>query len=97
MGADAWTQVEKGAGGLVVALVRFEAGAGNKTHAHTGDQVLIITEGEGLVKTESEQHVVTPGMVVYIPRGERHSHGATPDSAFAHISVQTPGETTVTK
>jgi quercetin dioxygenase-like cupin family protein len=89
--------VERGTGGLVVALVRFEAGAGNKMHVHTGDQVLIITEGEGVVATESERHTVTPGMVVYIPRGERHSHGATRDSAFAHISVQTPGETTVMK
>jgi quercetin dioxygenase-like cupin family protein len=89
--------VEKGTGGLVVALVRFEAGAGNKMHVHTGDQVLIVTEGEGVVATESVRHTVTPGMVVYIPRGERHSHGATQGSAFAHISVQTPGETTVVK
>ncbi len=87
--------LEKGAAGLVVALVRFEPGAGNKMHAHTGEQVLIITEGKGIVATETEQQVVTPGMVVYIPRNERHSHGATKDSAFAHFSIQTPGETTV--
>jgi 4-carboxymuconolactone decarboxylase len=87
--------VEKGTGGLVVALVKFAPGAGNKMHSHTGEQVLIITEGKGIVATETEQRVVTPGMVVYIPKDERHCHGATQDSAFAHISIQTPGDTTI--
>ncbi len=87
--------VEKGTAGLVVILVRFAPGAGNKMHAHTGEQVLIVTEGKGIVATESEQHVVTPGMVIYIPKNEPHSHGATKDSAFAHFSIQTAGETTV--
>ncbi len=87
--------VEKGTGGLVVAMVRFAPGAGNKMHSHTGEQVLIITEGKGIVATEKEQHIVTPGMVVYIPKNEMHWHGATKDSGFAHYSIQTPGETTL--
>ena len=87
--------VEKGTGGLVVALIKFAPGAGNKMHSHTGEQVLIITEGKGVVATDTERHIVTPGMVVYIPKNQRHSHGATKDSAFAHFSIQTPGETTI--
>lgn len=89
--------VEKGTAGMVVALVRFAPGAGNKMHAHTGEQVLIVTEGKGIVATKTEQHVVTPGAVVYIAANEPHTHGATPDSAFAHYSIQTPGETTITQ
>ncbi len=85
--------VEKGAAGLVVAMVKFEKGAGNRMHAHTGEQVLIVTEGKGVVATEHGEQVVTPGTIVYIPANEIHSHGATADSAFAHVSVQTPGDT----
>jgi len=87
--------MEKGAGGLVVSMVKFGPGGGNKMHSHTGEQVLIVTEGEGIVATEKEEHIVTPGMIVYIPKNELHRHGATKDSSFAHFSIQTPGETTL--
>lgn len=85
--------VEKGAAGLVVAMVKFDRGAGNRMHAHSGEQVLIVTEGKGVVATEIGEQIVTPGTIVYIPANEMHSHGATKDSAFAHVSVQTPGDT----
>jgi quercetin dioxygenase-like cupin family protein len=85
--------VEKGTGGLVVAMVKFEAGAGNRMHAHTGEQILVVTEGRGVVATEKEEQIVTPGTIVHIPANEMHWHGATKDSAFAHLSIQTPGDT----
>jgi quercetin dioxygenase-like cupin family protein len=74
-------------------MVKFEPGAGNRMHAHTGEQVLVVTEGKGVVATEKEDQIVTPGTIVYIPANEMHSHGATKDSAFAHLSIQTPGDT----
>ena len=85
--------VEKGKAGLVVAMVKFDRGAGNRMHAHTGEQVLVVTEGEGVVATETEEQIVTAGTIVYIPANEMHSHGATMDSPFAHVSIQTPGDT----
>jgi len=85
--------VEKGTAGLVVAMVKFAPGAGNRMHAHTGEQVLVVTEGKGVVATEQKEQTVTVGMIVYIPANEMHSHGATKDSAFAHLSIQTPGDT----
>jgi quercetin dioxygenase-like cupin family protein len=85
--------VEKGTAGLVVAMVKFDLGAGNRMHAHTGEQVLVITEGKGVVATETNEWIVTPGTIVYIPANEMHSHGATQDSPFAHVSIQTPGDT----
>ncbi len=85
--------VERGTAGLVVAMVRFDPGAGNRMHAHTGEQVLVVTEGKGVVATETEERIVTAGTIVYIPANEMHSHGATQDSAFAHLSIQTPGDT----
>ncbi|MFN8559652.1 MAG: cupin domain-containing protein [Dehalococcoidia bacterium] len=76
-----------------LGLVRFSPGARTRLHRHTYEQVLVITEGKGIVATESEQWVVTPGAVVVIPQGEPHTHGATEDTAMAHISIGTPGET----
>jgi len=38
---------------------------------------------------------VEPGDVVLIPAGEKHWHGGTETTAMAHISIGTPGETTV--
>jgi len=85
--------VEKGTAGLVVAMVKFAPGAGNRMHAHTGEQILVVTEGTGVVATEQEEQIVTVGTIVYVPANEMHSHGATKDSAFAHLSIQTPGDT----
>ena len=85
--------VAKGTAGLVVAMVKFAPGAGNRMHAHTGEQILVVTEGEGVVATEQEEQIVTAGTIVYIPANELHSHGATKESAFAHLSIQTPGDT----
>ena len=78
-----------------LTLVRFAPGARTKMHAHAFEQVLIITEGEGLVATEAEEHLVTPGHIVVIPPGEPHRHGATEHTHMAHISITTPGETTL--
>ncbi|MGD0329809.1 MAG: cupin domain-containing protein [Nitrososphaeria archaeon] len=72
---------------IQVSMVKFAAGARNKLHTHTTDQILIVTEGKGIVATKDQEHIVTPGMVIYIPPGEEHWHGATKDSPFAHLSI----------
>jgi quercetin dioxygenase-like cupin family protein len=79
--------------GLSVGLITFSPGAKNVLHTHTGEQLLYIVEGKGIVATETEERVVTPGMLVRIPPGEKHWHGATKDSSFSHLSVQMPGKT----
>ena len=73
--------------------VSFGPGARNKLHVHSCDQVLIVTAGTGIVATEQGEAVVTVGDVIHIPAGERHWHGATADSAFAHISLTQVGST----
>lgn len=80
---------------LLLTLVKFSAGGRTKWHRHSFDQALLITEGRGIVASEAEEHVVGPGDVVVIPAGEKHWHGGTESSAMAHISITTPGETTV--
>jgi quercetin dioxygenase-like cupin family protein len=81
-------------GGLRAVVVNFSPGARTKFHIHDHPQILCVTKGRGIVATEKEEVVVTPGMVIMFPAGENHWHGATEDSEFSHISITTPGKTT---
>lgn len=77
-----------------INIVNFSPGARNKMHIHTSDQVLFVTVGKGIIATETEQEVITTGDVVHIHAGEKHWHGATPDSAFSHIALTAKGSQT---
>ena len=73
---------------LSIALVSFSKGATRGFNTHTFDQVLYVTEGSGIIATETEEVTVTPGTFIFIPAGERHRHSATKDSAFSHITIR---------
>jgi quercetin dioxygenase-like cupin family protein len=75
-------------------LINFDQGAVNVFHTHDFDQVLYVTEGEGIIATEKEEIRITPGTFVVIPAGEKHWHGATPNSKFSHIAISIRGKTT---
>jgi quercetin dioxygenase-like cupin family protein len=75
-------------------LINFDEGAVNVFHVHDFDQVLYVTSGEGIIATETEEIRIRPGDFVVIPAGEKHWHGATPDSAFSHIAISVRGNTT---
>src|SRR5499427_5086686 len=77
-----------------LAVVNFSAGDRNKMHIHSSDQVLFVTAGKGIIATEMHWEVIGVGDVVHIPEGEKHWHGATPDSAFSHIALTAKGSTT---
>jgi len=72
-------------------VVNFGKGVRNKFHSHDHEQILIITAGEGIIATEKEEKMITVGDIVLIPAGEKHWHGATADSEFAHIFVSKLG------
>ncbi len=72
----------------------FDAGARTKFHKHTGDQILIITEGTGSVGTDNETLTVVEGDVILIPAGENHFHGAPDATSMGHITIQKKGSTT---
>ena len=76
------------------AIVAFDAGSRNKFHKHSGDQILIVTEGTGKVATDSEELTVSEGDVVIIPAGENHWHGAPDSTSMAHITVTVKGSQT---
>ena len=77
-----------------LSVVNFSAGARNKMHTHSSDQVLFVTAGKGIIATETYQEIITIGDVVHISAEEKHWHGATPDSAFSHIALTAKGSTT---
>ncbi|MDP1992885.1 MAG: cupin domain-containing protein [Syntrophales bacterium] len=79
---------------FAIRQVNFDKGARNKFHAHSIEQVLIITEGQGIVATEKEEIVVVPGDIVFVPANEKHWHGATKDSTFSHLYVMAPEQKT---
>lgn len=80
---------------LRVTAVTFEDGAENRPHRHTTDQVLVATAGHGFIATDRERLSLETGDVALIPAGTRHWHGAAPASSFTHLSILTPGHTTI--
>jgi quercetin dioxygenase-like cupin family protein len=79
----------KGASQVGAALVRFEPGARTAWHKHPLGQRLVVTEGSGWTQVEGGPvEAIRTGDVVWCPPGVRHWHGATPDTAMAHIAIQ---------
>ena len=76
------------------AIVKFSAGSRNKFHKHSGDQILVITEGTGKVANDDETVTVTEGDVVLIPARENHWHGAPDSTSMAHITITVAGSET---
>ena len=75
------------------AHVTFEPGARTAWHTHPGGQTLIVTFGRGRVQREDGPvEEIRAGDVVWFPAGEKHWHGAAPDSWFSHLAIEVPGE-----
>src|SRR5438034_3047517 len=69
--------------------VSFEPGARTAWHGHPRGQVLIVTAGTGRVQGWGNQiEEIRQGDVVWIPPGLKHWHGASPNTAMAHIAIQ---------
>jgi quercetin dioxygenase-like cupin family protein len=71
------------------AQVTFEPGARTHWHTHPLGQTLIVTSGCGRVQRwGGAQEAIRPGDVVWIAPGEKHWHGAAPETAMTHIAIQ---------
>ena len=71
------------------AYVTFEPCARTAWHTHPLGQTLIVTSGCGLVQSwGGPVRKIRPGDVVWCPPGEKHWHGAMPDTAMTHIAIQ---------
>ena len=74
-----------------MSIVNFPRGIRNKFHAHTSDQILIVTAGNGIVATEEKEYAVAEGDIIHIPAGEKHWHGAGDGSDFSHMTILAVG------
>ncbi|MBO4443959.1 MAG: carboxymuconolactone decarboxylase family protein [Bacteroidaceae bacterium] len=76
--------------------VTFEPGCRNNWHIHHGaHQILICVSGKGWYQEWGKEPIVlAPGIVIDIPEGVKHWHGAQKDSWFQHYTthVKTGGE-----
>ncbi|MGA2252820.1 (R)-mandelonitrile lyase [Terracidiphilus sp.] len=74
---------------VVGAHVTFEPGARTVWHTHPLGQTLIVTSGRGRVQRwGGPVEEIHPGDVVWFAPGEKHWHGATPETAMTHIAIQ---------
>jgi quercetin dioxygenase-like cupin family protein len=73
-----------------VQLIRVEFNPGARTnwHTHSGVQVLFVVEGRCRFQHEGGPvEEAGPGAAIYIPPGEKHWHGATPESPMVHVAL----------
>jgi quercetin dioxygenase-like cupin family protein len=82
-------------GDLRLSEIHFRNGAVNKWHLHSCDQILVVTDGEGIVADETEERAVSTGDVAFIPANTRHWHGAKPGRDMTHWSILANGKTTI--
>ncbi len=70
------------------SYVTFAPGARSAWHTHPLGQTLVVTAGVGRVQQwGGVGNEIRPGDVVWIPPGQKHWHGAAPDSAMTHIAI----------
>jgi quercetin dioxygenase-like cupin family protein len=83
-----------GTGEVKFIRVEFPAGGRTAWHTHSGVQMLVVLEGRCRF-----QHQGGPvgeagvGETIYIPPGEKHWHGATPDAPMVHLAINVALET----
>lgn len=76
------------AGAVGIGSVFFEPGARTHWHRHTAGQVLVVTHGQGRVRSrDGSGGVIAAGDVVHIAPGEEHWHGAGADSYMLHLAI----------
>jgi quercetin dioxygenase-like cupin family protein len=70
-------------------LVRFGPGARTHWHTHPLGQTLFVVSGTGRVQVwGGAARAIRAGDVVWIPPGEKHWHGAGPNTVMEHVAMQ---------
>jgi quercetin dioxygenase-like cupin family protein len=71
-----------------ISFVTFSPGARSAWHTHPLGQTLIVTKGTGRIQALNEPiKEIRGGDVIWTPPGQKHWHGASPDSEMSHYSV----------
>ena len=74
--------------GVSLNNVTFTPSARTYWHRHERGQILQVLSGRGLIQLDGEKpQVIRAGDVIWIPPGDRHWHGAAPDSPMTHTAI----------
>jgi quercetin dioxygenase-like cupin family protein len=74
--------------GVTINTVCFTPGAHTFWHSHENGQILQVLAGRGLIQAEGGPvRVIRAGDTIWAPAGERHWHGAAPDSYMTHTAI----------
>lgn len=74
---------------LQCASVNFAAGARSNWHTHPKGQLLVVTEGAGLIQEWGKPvRKIKAGDVIWTPPGVKHWHGGAPNSTMTHTAIQ---------
>jgi quercetin dioxygenase-like cupin family protein len=80
--------VEDGTQSVIVYLVQFDPGGRTNWHRHSAPQLLLVKEGRGLLQKWGEPvRSIAAGDAICIDPGEKHWHGAAPETGMAHFAV----------
>lgn len=70
------------------ASVMFNAGARSAWHTHPRGQLLVVTDGEGLIQEAGKPvRKIKQGDVIWTPPGVKHWHGASTETSLTHIAT----------
>jgi len=75
--------------GVTINTVNFTPGARTFWHHHENGQIIQVLAGRGLIQAGNEEspRILNAGDTVWCPPGERHWHGAAPDSFLTHTAI----------
>jgi len=74
---------------LVCASVSFDASSRSAWHTHPRGQLLVVTEGRGLIQEWGKPiQQIQKGDVIWTPPGVKHWHGAAPETSMTHTAIQ---------
>jgi quercetin dioxygenase-like cupin family protein len=74
---------------MVAGYVCFECASRSAWHIHPKGQLLVVTDGEGLIQEWGKPvQRIKKGDVIWTPPGVKHWHGASPSSMMCHLAIQ---------
>lgn len=78
---------------MSVGTYYLPAGAIDPQSPHTEDEIYVILEGRGILRTESGDGLAVPGAALFVPAGERHSFTEITEPLFMYV-IFSPAEGT---
>mgnify|MGYP003584436790 CR=1 FL=1 len=74
-------------------ISRYAPAAYVEEHVHAvQEQIYYVLEGEGVLTTDGERHLMRPHDYVYVPPGVRHGFSNTGTAGLVFLVITTPAQ-----